>query len=48
MRITYSGFKAALCALSLTVLSLGCTPKEEPLNPTPGGGGGSEDHPDDD
>lgn len=40
MRNTYSGFKAALCALSLTVLSLGCTPKEEPLNPTPGGGGG--------
>ena len=31
MRITYSGFKAALCALSLTVLSLGCTPKEEPI-----------------
>ena len=31
MRNTYSGFKAALCALSLTVLSLGCTPKEEPI-----------------
>ena len=41
MRITYSGMKAAFCALSLTVLSLGCTPKEEPINPGGGGGGGS-------
>ena len=37
--ISYSGFKAALCALSLTVLSLGCTPKEDPINPGGGGGG---------
>ena len=40
MRLTpHSGFKAAFCALSLTVLSLGCTPKEDPINP--GGGGGN-------